>query len=48
MFVILNGPKCDTTSLQHANCDNAWIGIDGNSGEIADMKERKVGVHAFL
>ncbi|KAJ9540382.1 hypothetical protein OSB04_026888 [Centaurea solstitialis] len=32
------------TALQgkHANCDNAWIGIDGNSGEIADMKERKI------
>lgn len=29
-------------SLQHANGENAWTGIDGNSGEIADMKELKV------
>jgi hypothetical protein len=28
--------------LQHANGENAWIGIDGNTGEITDMKERKV------
>lgn len=28
--------------LQHANGENAWTGIDGNSGEIADMKELKV------
>ena len=25
--------------LQHANGDNAWIGIDGNTGEITDMRE---------
>lgn len=32
------------TALQgkHANGENAWIGIDGNTGAIADMKERKV------
>ncbi|CAN4115357.1 unnamed protein product [Withania somnifera] len=32
------------TALQgkHANGENAWIGIDGNTGEIADMKERKI------
>lgn len=28
--------------LQHANGENAWTGIDGNSGEISDMKELKV------
>lgn len=28
--------------LQHANGENAWIGIDGVTGEIADMKEKKV------
>ncbi|WJX75296.1 T-complex protein 1 subunit gamma [Trifolium repens] len=32
------------TALQgkHANGENAWIGIDGNTGAIADMKERKI------
>ncbi|KAG0487397.1 hypothetical protein HPP92_009492 [Vanilla planifolia] len=32
------------TALQgkHANGENAWFGIDGNSGSIVDMKERKV------
>jgi hypothetical protein len=30
--------------LQHANGENAWIGIDGNTGEITDMKERKVNI----
>lgn len=32
------------TALQgkHANGENAWIGIDGNTGEISDMKERKI------
>ncbi|KAL6501702.1 T-complex protein 1 subunit gamma [Orobanche gracilis] len=32
------------TALQgkHANGENAWVGIDGNSGEITDMKERKI------
>ncbi|KAK4353556.1 hypothetical protein RND71_025750 [Anisodus tanguticus] len=32
------------TALQgkHANGENAWTGIDGNTGEIADMKERKI------
>jgi len=27
---------------QHANGENAWVGIDGRSGDIVDMKERKV------
>ncbi|KAH9613217.1 hypothetical protein KSS87_010058 [Heliosperma pusillum] len=27
---------------KHANGENAWVGIDGNSGEIADMKEKKI------
>ncbi|GER34077.1 T-complex protein 1 subunit gamma [Striga asiatica] len=32
------------TALQgkHANGENAWIGIDGNTGEITDMKERQI------
>ncbi|GAY66308.1 hypothetical protein CUMW_247690 [Citrus unshiu] len=32
------------TALQgkHANGENAWIGIDGNTGAISDMKERKI------
>ncbi|KAL5973578.1 T-complex protein 1 subunit gamma [Asimina triloba] len=32
------------TALQgkHANGENAWVGIDGNTGVIADMKERKI------
>ncbi|XP_022973837.1 T-complex protein 1 subunit gamma isoform X2 [Cucurbita maxima] len=32
------------TALQgkHANGENAWTGIDGNTGEITDMKERKI------
>ncbi|KAL1212727.1 T-complex protein 1 subunit gamma [Cardamine amara subsp. amara] len=32
------------TALQgkHANGENAWIGIDGNSGAMADMKESKI------
>ncbi|CAN1312188.1 T-complex protein 1 subunit gamma [Linum perenne] len=28
--------------VQHANGENAWTGIDGNTGEITDMKERKI------
>ncbi|KAI7728709.1 hypothetical protein M8C21_019080 [Ambrosia artemisiifolia] len=28
--------------VNHANGENAWTGIDGNSGEIADMKELKI------
>ncbi|CAA2996628.1 T-complex 1 subunit gamma [Olea europaea subsp. europaea] len=27
---------------KHANGKNEWIGIDGNTGEIAKMKERKI------
>ncbi|XP_019059084.1 PREDICTED: T-complex protein 1 subunit gamma-like [Tarenaya hassleriana] len=32
------------TALQgkHANGENAWVGIDGNSGAIVDMKESKI------
>ncbi|XP_056172573.1 T-complex protein 1 subunit gamma [Syzygium oleosum] len=32
------------TALQgkHANGENAWVGIDGNTGAITDMKERKI------
>lgn len=30
--------------LQHANAGNEWVGIDGNTGDIVDMKERKVWV----
>ncbi|KAG6533296.1 T-complex protein 1 subunit gamma-like [Zingiber officinale] len=32
------------TALQgkHANVGNEWVGIDGNTGEIVDMKERKI------
>ncbi|KAK1398369.1 T-complex protein 1 subunit gamma [Heracleum sosnowskyi] len=32
------------TALQgkHANGENAWVGIDGNTGAIADMKEAKI------
>ncbi|CAL5184986.1 unnamed protein product [Lathyrus oleraceus] len=32
------------TALQgkHANGENAWIGIDGNTGAIANMQERKI------
>ncbi|KAK8943493.1 hypothetical protein KSP40_PGU017639 [Platanthera guangdongensis] len=32
------------TALQgkHANGENAWFGIDGNTGAIVDMKERKI------
>ncbi|KAK8663764.1 hypothetical protein V6N13_083569 [Hibiscus sabdariffa] len=32
------------TALQgkHANGENAWIGIDGNTGAITDMKEQKI------
>ncbi|KAK9180594.1 hypothetical protein WN943_029805 [Citrus x changshan-huyou] len=32
------------TALQgkHANGENAWIGIDGNTGAISDMKEGKI------
>ncbi|CAD6202578.1 unnamed protein product [Miscanthus lutarioriparius] len=26
---------------KHANGENAWVGIDGRSGDIVDMKERK-------
>jgi T-complex protein 1 subunit gamma len=34
------------TQLQgkHANGENAWVGIDGSSGDIVDMKERKVSL----
>lgn len=32
----------NSSFLQHANGENAWTGIDGNTGEITDMKERKV------
>ncbi|RWW42469.1 hypothetical protein BHE74_00051985, partial [Ensete ventricosum] len=28
--------------LQHANVGNEWVGIDGNTGDIVDMKERKI------
>jgi hypothetical protein len=28
--------------FQHANGENAWVGLDGRSGDIVDMKERKV------
>lgn len=28
--------------LQHADVGNEWTGIDGNTGDIVDMKERKV------
>lgn len=35
-------------SLQHANGENAWTGIDGNSGVIADMKELKVQIFSYL
>uniref|UniRef100_A0A0A9DAY7 CCT-gamma n=1 Tax=Arundo donax TaxID=35708 RepID=A0A0A9DAY7_ARUDO len=27
---------------KHANGENAWVGIDGRSGDIVDMKERKI------
>ncbi|KAL6876374.1 hypothetical protein ACP4OV_012946 [Aristida adscensionis] len=32
------------TQLQgkHANGENAWVGLDGRSGDIVDMKERKI------
>ncbi|XP_062179000.1 T-complex protein 1 subunit gamma [Phragmites australis] len=32
------------TQLQgkHANGENAWVGIDGRSGDIVDMEERKI------
>ncbi|KAK6919577.1 Chaperonin Cpn60/GroEL/TCP-1 family [Dillenia turbinata] len=32
------------TALQgeHANAENAWIGIDGNTGAITDTRERKI------
>lgn len=30
---------------QHANGENGWVGIDGNSGAIVDMKERKVYIY---
>lgn len=32
------------TALQgkHANGENSWTGIDGNTGEISDMKEKKI------
>ncbi|KAM0954176.1 putative T-complex protein 1, gamma subunit [Dioscorea sansibarensis] len=26
----------------HANGENAWVGLDGNTGAIVDMKERKI------
>ncbi|VVA18879.1 PREDICTED: T-complex [Prunus dulcis] len=37
------------TALQgkHANGENAWIGIDGNTGVITDVKEKKVGGYLF-
>ncbi|THG03389.1 hypothetical protein TEA_026028 [Camellia sinensis var. sinensis] len=28
--------------VNHANGENAWIGIDGNTGAITDMKEQKI------
>lgn len=31
--------------FQHANGENSWVGIDGNSGAIVDMKERKVYIY---
>ena len=34
--------------LQHANGENAWVGLDGRSGDIVDMKERKVHVSLHL
>ncbi|WZY74243.1 hypothetical protein YC2023_006483 [Brassica napus] len=38
------------TALQgkHANGENAWTGIDGNTGAIADMKESKVRIKKAL
>ncbi|BBN69288.1 hypothetical protein Prudu_867S000100 [Prunus dulcis] len=29
-------------SEKHANGENAWIGIDGNTGVITDVKEKKI------
>jgi hypothetical protein len=34
--------------LQHANGENAWVGLDGRSGDIVDMKERKVHLSLHL
>ncbi|GJR60310.1 T-complex protein 1 subunit gamma [Tanacetum coccineum] len=34
-------PRTLAQNCGHANGENAWTGIDGNSGEIADMKELK-------
>jgi len=33
--------------IQHANGENAWIGINGNTGDITDMKECKVFLFIF-
>ncbi|GMP33684.1 hypothetical protein CsSME_00006894 [Camellia sinensis var. sinensis] len=35
-------PRTLAQNCGHANGENAWIGIDGNTGEISDMKERKI------
>ncbi|KAL2898695.1 T-complex protein 1 subunit gamma, partial [Bienertia sinuspersici] len=35
-------PRTLAQNCGHANGENAWIGIDGNTGEIADMKENKI------
>lgn len=37
--------NCLSALFQHANGENAWVGIDGNSGAIVDMKERKVYIY---
>jgi T-complex protein 1 subunit gamma len=41
-YFLLPVSKC--LFFQHANGENAWVGIDGRSGDIVDMKERKVGL----
>lgn len=51
VYIILFGLIASITfllSLQHANGENAWTGIDGNSGVIADMKELKVQIFSYL
>ncbi|KAI5347557.1 hypothetical protein L3X38_000444 [Prunus dulcis] len=37
------------TALQgkHANGEKSWIGIDGNTGVITDVKEKKIGGYLF-
>lgn len=35
------------TCLQHANGENPMVGIDGNTGEITDMKELGVSHLTF-